>query len=49
MLYLATRAGAEALDIENETGDFTPGKAADFVYLRPPEDSVLDGVLRRRG
>ena len=35
MLYLATRAGAEALNIENETGDFTPGKSADYVYLRP--------------
>ena len=34
MLYLATRAGAEALGIENETGDFENGKAADLVYLR---------------
>ncbi|HEX4278641.1 MAG TPA: guanine deaminase, partial [Bryobacteraceae bacterium] len=32
MLYLATRAGAEAFGIENETGDFEAGKSADFVY-----------------
>jgi guanine deaminase len=47
MLYLATRAGAEALGIEDETGDFETGKAADFVYLRPPEGGVLAGVLKR--
>lgn len=47
MLYLATRAGAEALQLETETGDFTVGKAADFVYLRPAEGSVLEGVLER--
>jgi guanine deaminase len=46
MLYLATRAGAEALGIADRTGDFEPGKAADFVYLRPPEGSVLAGVLK---
>jgi guanine deaminase len=45
MLYLATRAGAEALRIENETGDFETSKSADFVYLRPPEGSVLASVL----
>jgi guanine deaminase len=47
MLYLATRAGAEALGIEDQTGDFETGKAADLVYLRPPERSVLAGVLER--
>ena len=46
MLYLATRAGAEALAIENETGDFLAGKSADLVYLKPPEHSVLAGVLK---
>ena len=45
LLYLATRAGAEALGMEAETGDFTPGKSADFVYLRPPEGSVLAAAL----
>ena len=46
MLYLATRAGAEALGMSDEIGDFTTGKSADFVYLRPPERSVLAGVLK---
>jgi len=47
MLYLATRAGAEALRLENETGDFSIGKSADFVYLHAPKGSVLEGVLGR--
>ena len=47
LLYLATRAGAEALNLESETGDFAPGKSADFVYLRAPEGSPLEGVLRQ--
>ena len=32
MLYLATRAGAEALHLSHKLGDFTPGKSADFVW-----------------
>ncbi len=47
MLWLATGAGAKALGIERETGDFTPGKAADLVYLRPPQGSVLAAALKR--
>jgi len=46
LLYMATRAGAEALGMEGETGDFQTGKAADFLYLRPPEDSTLAAVLK---
>jgi guanine deaminase len=45
LLYLATRAGAEALGMEAETGDFTTGKSADFVCLRPPEGSVQAAAL----
>ncbi len=47
LLYLATRAGAVAVGLEKEIGDFQPGKAADFVYLRPPRGSVLDEAVRR--
>ena len=46
LLYLATRAGAEALAIEDQTGDFTAGKAADLIYLQPPSDSPLASVLK---
>src|SRR5580658_5276875 len=46
LLYLATRAGAETLGLEDQIGDFTAGKFADFVYLRPPEASPLMAVMR---
>ena len=45
LLYLATRAGAEALRLDNEIGDFTPGKAADFVYWKAPAGSPLELAL----
>ena len=48
LLYLATRAGAEALNLEAETGDFQAGKSADFVYIRPrpgtPLFEAVDGA-----
>ncbi len=47
LLYLATLAGAEALGLGDETGDFRAGKSADFVYLRPPAGSPLAAVLER--
>ncbi|SMB79059.1 guanine deaminase [Deinococcus hopiensis] len=46
LLYLATRAGAEALGLHGLTGDFSVGQAFDAVYLRPPEGSTLHTVLR---
>ncbi len=46
LLYLATAAGAEALDLSSEIGDFAPGKAADFVYVHPPAHSSLAAVMR---
>jgi guanine deaminase len=45
LLYLATRAGAEALGLDGDIGDFQPGKAADFVHLRPPGGSVLEATV----
>lgn len=47
LLYLSTRAGAQALQLEHETGDFTVGKSADYIYLRAPEGSPLEAVLQR--
>ena len=46
LLFMATRAGAEALGLGADIGDFGGGKAADFVYLRPPANSVLESVIR---
>jgi guanine deaminase len=45
LLYLATRAGAEALGLDDTIGDFQTGKAADFVYLRPQNNSPLAAVV----
>ncbi|GGO24540.1 guanine deaminase [Deinococcus humi] len=45
LLYLATRAGAEALDLHDQLGDFSVGKAFDAVWLCPPEGSTLDAIL----
>jgi guanine deaminase len=44
LLYLATRAGAEAIGLQNEIGDFVPGKSADFVYVNAPPMSPLRAV-----
>ena len=47
LLYLATRAGAEALGLSQETGDFTPGKSADLVRWLPPEGTPLASAMER--
>ena len=47
LLYLATKAGALALGVADEAGDFEAGKRADMIVVRPPADSLLETVLDR--
>jgi guanine deaminase len=47
LLYLATKAGASAMMLDGETGDFEPGKSADFVYLRPRPNTPLAVVTEQ--
>lgn len=47
LLYLATRAGAEALGLADQVGDFSPGKEADVVWIRPRERSPLEAALQK--
>ena len=44
LLYLATRAGADALELP-EVGDFSPGKAFDAVLIQPRAGSTLERTL----
>ena len=44
LLYLATRAGAEALDLGDLTGDFSVGRQFDAVHLSPPPGTPLAAV-----
>ena len=46
LLYLATRAGARALGLDDRVGDFAAGKDFDAVWLRPAEASTLAVNLR---
>jgi guanine deaminase len=46
LLYLATRAGALALGLGDQVGDFEVGRRFDAVWLRPSPHSTLDIVLR---
>ncbi|HYE34734.1 guanine deaminase [Methylocaldum sp.] len=47
LLYLATLGGAKALRLENEAGNFEPGKSADFFVLKHGEDRYLSARLAR--
>ena len=49
LLWLATGAGAAALGLADSVGDFTPGKSADFVLVRPPAGSTLEAVVEGAG
>lgn len=45
LLYLATRAGADALGLGGQVGDLSEGKQFDAVWLRPPAGSALSAGL----
>ncbi len=45
LLYLATLAGAEALELHDQIGDFTPGKAFDAVLIQARASSTLERTL----
>jgi guanine deaminase len=44
LLYLATRAGADALGLD-DVGDLSVGRQFDAVWVRPPVGSTLDAAL----
>ena len=46
LLYLATRAGAQTLGLEDRVGDLAVGKDFDAVWLRPADGSTLAVNLR---
>jgi guanine deaminase len=46
LLYLATRAGARALGLDDRVGDLAVGKEFDAVWLRPADRSTLAVNLR---
>ncbi len=45
LLWLLTRAGADAIGLGDEVGDLRPGRAADLVLIEPPPGSALAAVL----
>jgi guanine deaminase len=47
LLYLGTLGGARALRLEHETGNFTPGKSADFFVMGLEGEDYLSERLRR--
>ncbi len=46
LLYLATLGAARSLGLAHETGNFEPGKSADFFVLDPSADTYLCTRLR---
>lgn len=45
LLYLATRAGAEALGLGDDVGDLSVGKQFDAVWVRPAPGSTLETAV----
>lgn len=45
LLYLATRAGAAALDAADRAGGLEPGMSADLLWLKPLPGTTLEEVL----
>jgi guanine deaminase len=46
LLYLATKAGAAALGLDDQVGDLGVGKRFDALWLRPARGSPLDAGIR---
>lgn len=46
LLHLATAAGASALGLADQVGDFEVGKQFDALWLRPPDGSTLQVGLQ---
>ena len=46
LLYLSTSAGAAALGLADQVGDFSVGKQFDALWLRPADGSTLDVCMR---
>jgi guanine deaminase len=46
LLYLATRAGATAIGLQDRVGDLSVGKQFDAICLRPPGGTALNIGLR---
>jgi guanine deaminase len=46
LLYLATRAGAKAIGLQDQVGDLSVGKQFDAICLRPPGGTALNIGLR---
>jgi guanine deaminase len=49
LLYLATGAGARSMGLGGVVGDFTAGREADLVVVRPRPGSTLAEVLKHAG
>jgi guanine deaminase len=45
LLYLATAAGAAALELDDQIGDLSPGKRFDAMWLQPDDGGTLHRVL----